>query len=83
MRRFLTALIVLFTLLWLPAGAQDARAALDAAAAAMGASTLHAVEYLRGQRQRLRPGPGARPRQAVASIHRDPILAARQLRRRR
>jgi glyoxylase-like metal-dependent hydrolase (beta-lactamase superfamily II) len=36
---------VLLTLLWLPVGAQDARGALDAAAAAMGASTLHAVEY--------------------------------------
>ena len=45
MRTASTAFIVLFTLLWLPAGAQDARGALDAAAAAMGASTLHAVEY--------------------------------------
>jgi len=45
MRRFLPVFSVLITLLWLPAGAQDARGALDAAVAAMGASTLHAVEY--------------------------------------
>ena len=46
MRRSVSVIFsVLLTLLWLPAGAQDARGALDAAAAAMGASALHAVEY--------------------------------------
>jgi glyoxylase-like metal-dependent hydrolase (beta-lactamase superfamily II) len=45
MRKFFLIFGVVVTLLPLFAGAQDPRGALDAAAAAMGASTLHAVEY--------------------------------------
>ena len=71
MRTFSTASIVVFTLLLQPAGAQDARATLDAAAAAMGASTLHAVAYTATKGDRVRPGPGPRSRQTVASFHGD------------
>ena len=62
MRRFLLVFSVLLTLLWLPAGAQDARGTLDAAVAAMGASSLHAVEYsaVKGNVYAMgqAPGPG-------------------------
>ena len=62
MRTVSTAFVVLFTLLLQPTRAQDARATLDAAAAAMGASTLHAVAYTatKGNLYALgqAPGPG-------------------------
>ncbi|NOT26169.1 MAG: MBL fold metallo-hydrolase [Acidobacteria bacterium] len=62
MRRCLPVVGVLITLLWVPSIAQDARGALDAAIAAMGASNLHAVEYtaVKGNQYALgqAPGPG-------------------------
>jgi glyoxylase-like metal-dependent hydrolase (beta-lactamase superfamily II) len=62
MRRRLLVSAVIVSLVWLPAVAQDARAALDAAVTAMGASNLHAVEYtaVKGNQYALgqAPGPG-------------------------
>jgi hypothetical protein len=62
MRRRLLISTVIVSLVWLPAVAQDARGALDAAVTAMGASNLHAVEYtaVKGNQYALgqAPGPG-------------------------
>ena len=62
MRRCLSVVGVLIAVLSVPATAQDARGALDAAIAAMGASNLHAVEYtaVKGNQYALgqAPGPG-------------------------
>ena len=77
----LSTFTVVIALLWMPAAAQDARGALDAATVAMGGSTLRGVEYTATSGNTYRMGAGSRFGPALAAFHRDTLLDARELRR--